>query len=278
MRIDFHTHIFPPEARERRAPFLHDPGFSALYASASSRMAGHEDLLGAMKRDGIDSAVAMSFPWTSGEAAGLHNDYLLKASREAAGSIIPFACVPRSCADIAAYTSDLARAGFRGIGELAFYHEGFNAPQEEFLASVISAAGECAMAVCLHLNEPIGHDYTGKYQTPFSSVYRIVSEHPGVPIILSHWGGGILFYELMPEVRTAFAHVYYDTAASPYLYRDDIYAAAAGIADHGKILFGTDFPLLSAARYVGAIEASPLEEGVKSGILGENARRLLFGK
>ncbi len=240
-------------------------------------MAGHEDLLEAMNRDGIDAAVAMGFPWTDEESAGLHNDYLLESSRESAGRIVPFACVPRSCTSITAYTRDLARAGFRGIGELAFYHEGFNALQEDFLAGVISAAGECALAVCLHLNEPLGHDYPGKYQTPFSSIYRIVLEHPGVPIILSHWGGGILFYELMPEVRAAFAHVYYDTAASPYLYRDDVYAAAAGIAGPGKILFGTDFPLLSAARYVHAIEASSLDEGAISGILGENARRLLLG-
>jgi len=40
------------------------------------------------------------------------------------------------------------------------------------------------------------------------------------------------------------ANVWFDTAASPYLYRSDIYRLAAELAGEEKVLFGTDYPLL----------------------------------
>jgi len=60
---------------------------------------------------------------------------------------------------------------------------------------------------------------------------------------------GLFCYELMPELRQSLRHVYYDTAASPFLFRPDVYQAArmAGVLD--KVLLGSDFPLLSPARY-----------------------------
>ncbi|TAL38049.1 MAG: amidohydrolase [Spirochaetes bacterium] len=274
--IDFHTHIFAPEMRADRSSFASDPGFAALYSSESSRMAGHEDLVRTLTDNAIDHAVAMSFPWEEEPHAALHNRYLLEAAAESAGKIIPFACVPRRCTDIAGFMKDLAGQEFRGVGELAFYADGFTASAGEFLRRVFSAATEHRMMVCLHLNEPIGHPYPGKYPTPFARVYALIQEFPDVTIILSHWGGGILFYELMPEVRAAFGNVYYDTAASPYIYANEVYAAALGITGPERILFGTDYPLLGPAKYLAAIGAMTISENMKQAMLDGNARRLLF--
>jgi predicted TIM-barrel fold metal-dependent hydrolase len=86
---------------------------------------------------------------------------------------------------------------------------------------------------------------------------------------------GLPFYELMPEVAKAMTNVYYDTAASPLLYSKRIYAIASEIVGAGKILFGTDFPLISPKRYLEEIKEAGLGEEDQKKILGFNAARLL---
>ncbi len=79
----------------------------------------------------------------------------------------------------------------------------------------------------------------------------------------------------MPEISRAFANVMYDTAASPFLYRDAVYAAAAGILGSSKILFGSDYPLISPERYVRSISEQIQDEEAREEILFKNAVRLL---
>jgi predicted TIM-barrel fold metal-dependent hydrolase len=94
-------------------------------------------------------------------------------------------------------------------------------------------------------------------------------------VILAHWGGGFFFYELMPEVARAAQRVYYDTAASPFLYRPQVYSLAVQIVGPGRILWGSDFPLISPARYFRELDSTRLSSSVQDQILGENARQLL---
>jgi predicted TIM-barrel fold metal-dependent hydrolase len=127
----------------------------------------------------------------------------------------------------------------------------------------------------LHANETIGHFYPGKGKTPLDRFYELILSFPGLPVILAHWGGGFPFYELMPEVAKAMANVYYDMAASPFLYSRKIYAIAAEMVGVEKILFGTDFPLISPRRYYQELEASGLSSQDREKILGLNFSRLI---
>jgi predicted TIM-barrel fold metal-dependent hydrolase len=79
----------------------------------------------------------------------------------------------------------------------------------------------------------------------------------------------------MPEVATAMANVYYDTAASPFLYSKKIYAVVREMVGVEKILFGTDFPLISPQRYFYELENSGLSEEDRRKILGINFSRFL---
>jgi predicted TIM-barrel fold metal-dependent hydrolase len=92
-------------------------------------------------------------------------------------------------------------------------------------------------------------------------------------VILAHWGGGLLFYEAMPELREQFRNVYYDTAATPFLYHADIYRAALALNLGDKILFGSDFPLLPPSRYLPALQTLP--DDAQERILFANAQKLL---
>jgi len=127
----------------------------------------------------------------------------------------------------------------------------------------------------LHCNETVGHPYPGKCNTPLRSIYDFICGFPGLRVILAHWGGGFFFYELMPEVAKAAKRTWYDTAASPFLYRREIYPVAVTIVGADKILFGSDYPLLRPERYIEEMENSGLREEERRKILGQNIKELL---
>ena len=94
-------------------------------------------------------------------------------------------------------------------------------------------------------------------------------------IILAHWGGGLPFYALMPEVKKAIKNVFFDTAASPLLYSPQIYEQAVSLVGAERILFGSDYPLLEQGRALKEITSLNLSEEAKNLILAGNAQRLL---
>jgi predicted TIM-barrel fold metal-dependent hydrolase len=79
----------------------------------------------------------------------------------------------------------------------------------------------------------------------------------------------------MPEVAKVMANVYYDTAASPFIYSKKVYAIASQILGAEKILFGTDFPLISPRRYFKELEESGLTGQDREKILGINFSKLI---
>ena len=79
----------------------------------------------------------------------------------------------------------------------------------------------------------------------------------------------------MPEVARAAKRVYYDTAASIFLYTAKVYPVAVQLIGADKILFGTDYPLTDQLRYLKQIENSGISSDAINKISGENARRLL---
>jgi hypothetical protein len=130
--------------------------------------------------------------------------------------------------------------------------------------------------VMLHVNEPIGHAYPGKSPVTLKQIYRLVQRFPENEIILAHWGGGLLFYSLLKkEVRDTLKKVYVDTAASPFLYKPQMYAVTAAICGAERILFGSDYPLLQPRCYFEEMRDSGLSEKQIKLICGGNAMRLL---
>jgi len=96
-----------------------------------------------------------------------------------------------------------------------------------------------------------------------------------VRVVAAHWGGGFPFYELMPEVQTAAANLWYDSAASPYLYRPEIFANVATICGPQKLLWASDYPLIGQRRMLDYIHAAVLDDAALALALGGNAQDLL---
>jgi uncharacterized protein len=80
---------------------------------------------------------------------------------------------------------------------------------------------------------------------------------------------------LKKEVRETLKNVWFDTAASPYLYQPQVYQQALALAGPEKVLLGSDFPLLEPSRYLKEMDAAALSAADKAAICGGNAAKLL---
>ena len=259
------------QARERY--FANEPWFEALYAAPQSRMATADDLARAMHRDGIAAAVALNFGWRDPGLCRATNDSILKALRPH-DQIVPFCAVVPGDPGAAKEIGRCAALGFRGVGELNADGQGFDITDERTLRPVIEACRDHGMILLLHASEPVGHDYPGKGTTTPDKLVCLLEQAQDVPVVLAHWGGGLLFYELMPEIETVTRSAYYDTAATPYLYAPHVYEIGSRLCA-SRLLFGSDYPLMPQRRALEHIDKARLSAVERRAMLWENGARLL---
>ncbi len=278
MIIDVHTHIFPPEIVSSREDFFKDePAFRLLYGSPKSRMVTANSLIEMMDEEGIDISVIFGFPWMNYDLMQKHNDYILESAERYKGRLIPLACVyplhDRASFEIARCMDN----GAYGAGELAVYGQCEVDRAVDCYKSIISVVRERKGLVLIHANEPVGHAYPGKAPQGLEFYYNIARISKGVPLIFAHWGGGLFFYFLLKkEAKDVLENVYFDTAASPFLYDLQIYSIASQVVGAERILFGSDYPLIKPSRYFKELNEAELEEKEIELISGLNAARL-FG-
>jgi uncharacterized protein len=274
--LDFHTHIFSPYAREHRDQLAKaDPTFSLIYADRQARMIGVEGLLEAMDQNKVEQAVVCGFPWQGAEPCRRENAYLLESAHRYPDRIIPFISLPQDGEAAVAELEQGAQAGAQGIGEMAPGTYGASLWNIETMRPLFAAIKEKGLPVLIHCNEPLGHPHPGKGKVGLAEMEALVEAMQGITVILAHWGGGFFFYELMPEIAAICKGVYYDTAASPFLYNKRIYQIAIAIVGPQRILFGSDYPLIPPARYKQEMEEADLAAEELEAILGSNANRLL---
>jgi uncharacterized protein len=274
--IDFHTHIFSDEMRANRSDYMEqDSWFATLYADPKHRLASAEDVVASMDAAGVDRTVVMGFPWHKGSTCREHNDYIIEAVRRFPDKLIGFACIQPLDARDAQELDRCLSAGLMGLGELGPDGQKFDIEDRWVLQASVEVLQHHKRPLLVHSSEPIGHTYAGKGQTFPWRLLKLAQNFPDLQIVLAHWGGGLPFYELMPEVREATRNVYYDSAASTYLYGFDVFPVVASLIGYERILWGTDYPLLSQGKFLDRVRSSGLASGQLEAVLGGNAARLL---
>jgi predicted TIM-barrel fold metal-dependent hydrolase len=279
MIIDSHTHIFPSFFSDKRDRFFHDePAFELIYRHPESILAGREELIRNMDEEGVDKSVVFGFPWRKGEHVRRHNDYILDSIARYSDRLIGLCCFSIESPTIARETERCLNAGLSGVGEIAIYHSGLSARHIEVLKDVMALCKIHDVPLLLHTNEPVGHQYPGKAPMILRQIYDFLKSYPSNRVILAHWGGGIFFYSLMKkEVKDVLKNVWFDTAASPFLYNPEIYRLAGEMIGFDRILFGSDYPLIKPGRYFKEIKSSSIPPQSINQILGDNAA-VLFSK
>lgn len=275
--IDFHTHVFSPELAARRDEYLRkDPCFGELYSNPRAKIATAEELIASMDKAGVDISVVLNFGWASQQLCTETNDYIMDCVGRYPHRLVGFFAVQPAAGDEAlAEIERCAAAGLKGIGELRPDSQGFDLGDAALMAPFAEAVRRHNLVILTHASEPVGHVYPGKGDVLPQMLYRFITAFPDLRLVCAHWGGGLPFYALMPEVASALQNVWFDTAASPFLYRDEIFCHMADILGPERILFGTDYPLIAQERLIGRIRALGMAEDTEAMILGGNAERLL---
>ena len=277
MILDFHTHVFPPDFRaDRHALFPNEPAFKLLYDSPRSGMVGRRQLLSTMDEEGVHRSVIFGFPWEDESLFKKHNDYVIECVQLNPDRLTGFCCFSVMTPGAAREAERCIESGLSGVGELAAYQSGLTAEVIDALKEVMAVCLQFDVPLLLHVNEPVGHEYPGKAPITLHQIYQFVKAFPENRIVLAHWGGGLPFYGLLKkEVKGVLENVWFDTAASPYVYSPDTYRIAGEIIGFDKILFGSDYPLLRPKRYFDEIASAGLPEKAAAMITGLNAEKLL---
>ena len=270
--VDAHTHIFPPEIIRRRERIAEkEKAFSLLYGDGRARMVDAAGLSEYIRKEGVERAFVLSFPFNDKGLLRVTNDYILESSKEI--PIVPFILVDPK--DVSFSLSEIERCfdlGARGVGEIGSYGGSLGEEELRMMEPLVECLEKKGGILSIHVNEQVGHGYAGKTFVDFRALYSFIERHGEATIILAHLGGGLCFFEFMPEVRRVFRNVYYDLAAAPFLYDSRMYAFVEMFLAE-KTLFGSDFPLLPYSRYAKGMEGiSPLARDM---ILHKNAERLL---
>jgi len=275
--IDFHTHIFPSWLKERRDEYIkRDPCFSLLYSQPQAKMVTAEELLASMDEAGIDLSVVLNIGWVGHELCVKTNDYILDSVSRYPKRLVGFCAIqPRAGNAAIAELERCAKAGAKGIGELRSDMQGFDLADKKTMKPLVDAALKHNLIFLTHSSEPVGHEYSGKGSITPDVLYSFITNFPSLKIVCAHWGGGLPFYALMPEVAKALANVSFDTAATVFLYKPEIFEQMSHIIGSDKIFFGTDYPLMHQNRVLAQIQSSQLPEEDKARILGANAQKLL---
>jgi hypothetical protein len=229
-----------------------------------------------MEEQGIQRSVIFGFPWEKEEHFRRHNDYILESVQKHPDKLIGFCCFSPLSPPAPEEVKRCLDAGLAGVGELAVYQSGLSKEIIFGLREVMEICADRGVPVLFHTNEPVGHAYPGKTPVRLREIYDLLKQYPSNKIVLAHWGGGLFFYSLMKkEVNDVLKNVWFDTAASPYLYAPQVYRIAGELAGFDRILFGSDYPLLKPDKYFREMAEAGMSSEALAKVKGDNAKRLL---
>ena len=272
--IDAHTHAFSPDVLNERARVVEsDFWFGSLYGNPSAKAVDAETIGRSLDESRIDAAVICGFPWSDEGRCRSENAWLAEATAADdrlswLGIVIPDH--PDAAAD-AAWCFD---HGAVGIGELNADGQGVSLLDPAAWAPLIDVAAAYDRPLLLHASEAPGHAYPGKGCATPEKLVEWLRGAQAVDVVLAHWGGGLPFYELMPEVHALTRRVHYDSAASTYLYQWNVFPRVIDLVGRERVIFGTDFPLLKQRRFLDRTLAVLRDRDEVASVLGENAGRL----
>lgn len=296
MIIDCHVHLYPEDAIAAPQTWAAARGEARWAAMVGPRSDGGPGLQGwanlaRLLRDmdaaGVDRAVLLGWYWEHAATCAEQNRFYAECVRRHPDRLEAFATL-HAGAGTAAVTAELARCreeGLTGIGELCPPAQGFGY-DDPVLAAALERAGDWRWPVNLHVTEPAGRAYPGRVETPFLELLALAARHPAVRFVLAHWGGLLPFFELNRAVAKPLANVFYDTAASPLLYRPEVFSLVAKAVGAERIVYGSDYPLRlypkaqpepEFGRFLAEIRGSGLAEAELASVLGGNWQRLKGG-
>ncbi len=275
--IDAHTHLFPAELVTDRTTHLdRDAWFGELFASPKILMVTVEAMLNSMDAAGIQRSIVCGWPWRDPELCREHNDFLAHACCQHPDRLSWLAIVNPGIPGADAEIARCSALGAVGVGELNADAQDFAWDDPTPLMPMVEACVSLDMPLLMHCSEPVGHAYPGKGTATPDRILTFLRAAPELSVIAAHWGGGLPFYELMPEVAELTRNVVYDSAASTYLYGFGVFPTVQRLVGADRILFASDYPVLKQRPFLRKVRDCGITDDAAERILCGNASRI-FG-
>ena len=273
--IDAHVHIFPPSMIAKQDVLLtKDPWFGEAFGHPSARMRTIEELIHSMDRAGVDISIVVGWPWFSNDFCAEHNTYLADAASRWPDRIRWLGIVNPSAPGADAEITRCIALGANGFGEINADGQGFSWQEREQYERALTLVVAAGLPLMCHTTEPVGHRYPGKGYAHPQDILKAIEAIPDLKWVLAHWGGGLPFYELMPEVKLSCLNVAYDSAATSYLYNSSVFRRVIELVGVEKVVFGSDWPVLAQGKLIQRIRDLNLTQAELEAVLGGNAARI----
>jgi uncharacterized protein len=279
--IDVHTHVHrsvnaPPVSPEDNE---HLAAMAAYFKTAAAAFT--VDDLAAYYRERNMAAVTFTIDIKDAPAdpAKASSEEIAERARDNADVIIPFGSVDpaRGAEGVAMAKRLIEDYGVRGFkfhpSSQAFYPNDRSAYP---LYEVIEAAGLPALFHTGQTGAGAGTRGGGGIRLGYSNpIYLddVAVDFPDMPIILAH--PSFPWQEEALSVATHKPQVYIDLSGWSPKYFAPILVQYANTLLKDKVLFGTDFPVLTPDRWTADLEKTAIRDEVKPGIFKDNAVRLL---
>jgi len=193
--------------------------------------------------------------------------------------LIPFGSVdPRTGEDaIAGAKHQALELGARGFK----FHpslQGFD-PSSVAFYPLWEALEELGLPAIFHTGQngmgaglPGGYGIKLAYSNPLL-LDSVAADFPGLPIIMAH--PSVPWQDEANSIATHKANVHIDLSGwSPKYFPESLVKASSSYLQD-KVLFGTDFPLITPQKWLDAFAQLAIKDGVRPKILKQNAVRLL---
>ena len=219
----------------------------------------------------VDASTETGHPALSSEevieGAGAHADVL-----------IPFCSVdPLAGVDAVARLRDLIAAGARGVK----FHpslQGF-LPNERTYYPLYEAAAEAGVPALFHTGQtgigaglPGGRGIKLRYSDPML-LDDVAADFPSLLVILAH--PSVPWQDAAISMATHKANVFIDLSGwSPKYFPPQLVRAANGLLKR-KVLFGSDYPLITPDRWLADFARLEVKDEVRPLIRKDNAARVL---
>jgi predicted TIM-barrel fold metal-dependent hydrolase len=192
--------------------------------------------------------------------------------------LVPFASVdPHEGADAVALLRDLEAAGARGLK----LHPSLQAflPNDRTYYPLYETAAELGLPVVVHTGQtgigaglPGGRGIKLRYSDPML-LDDVAADFPSLTIILAH--PSVPWQDSAISMATHKANVFIDLSGwSPKYFPPQLVRAVNGLLRH-KVLFGSDFPVITPDRWLADFAALDVKPEVRPLVLKDNAARLL---
>jgi predicted TIM-barrel fold metal-dependent hydrolase len=277
--IDVHVHA------ERNQDEPQDPVTLEILDAAGKYFGGHPPQPSAQEvADYYRERNLMAVIFNVDDEAGmgrkrLGNSEVLEAARANPDVLIPFGSVDPLAGEEAVRRARrlITDHGVRGFK----FHPSLQAfsPDDRSYYPLYSVIEEAGLPAVFHTGQtgigaglPGGRGIKLRLSNPML-LDDVAADFPGMPVILAH--PSVPWQDEAISIATHKANVYIDLSGwSPKYFPPQLVRAASSLLQD-KVLFGTDYPLLTPERWLRDFELLEVKPEVRPKILKHNAARLL---